>query len=444
MNYLPNDVIGLNKVVSFEIVCRDLGITPTVNLFRVFQILCKQGDWFSFAKRRNTEDVYTDEGPSSMKMWKNKFFLLDRRAIPDYLTWRSSQSCVFDDFPTDGYDRNYVTQLCAHLIRLREVNEAVLVRSEICSAWFNQKCDPVFRRKDDNFGNLERDEGNSSRDISAPVQRSGKRLRSLHPCLFNLVLSDRSPTGAANASSPHHADVHRGAVAIGAAGKARAEVIRRQLDPPMDVLAQSALARDHEYDQILDDDFSTATLGEEIDLTLFPLASRSLLHALSVCRWDLHSLCDASSDEVRKLRGQLAEVEVAAARSSESWLLTMQNYQIRHLFCSFIGSGVDGLVRKLLSSDEFNATLARILSLGITSGVERGLCMGRTDAQFEEATQNVSNFFLGAEAVFNKAIAALPSTHFPFLAKIVEAAESALPEIAVLLPLTSLSSTLYS
>ncbi|GJW36699.1 hypothetical protein Tco_0059619 [Tanacetum coccineum] len=75
------------------------------------------------------------------------------------------------------------------------------------------------------------------------------------------------------------------AVAIGAAGKARAEVIRRQLDPPMDVLAQSALARDHEYDQILDDDFSTATLGEEIDLTLFPLASRSLLHALSVCRW---------------------------------------------------------------------------------------------------------------------------------------------------------------
>ncbi|GKF91487.1 hypothetical protein Tco_0275188, partial [Tanacetum coccineum] len=52
----------------------------------------------------------------------------------------------------------------------------------------------------------------------------------------------------------------------------------------MDVLARSALARDHEYDEIPDDDFSTATLGEEIDLTLFPLASRSLLHALSVCR----------------------------------------------------------------------------------------------------------------------------------------------------------------
>nr|GEW37541.1 reverse transcriptase domain-containing protein [Tanacetum cinerariifolium] len=36
-------------------------------------------------------------------------------------------------------------------------------------------------------------------------------------------------------------------------------------------LARSALAWDAEYDQILDDDFGTATCGEEIDLTLFPL-----------------------------------------------------------------------------------------------------------------------------------------------------------------------------
>ncbi|GKB13665.1 hypothetical protein Tco_0847588, partial [Tanacetum coccineum] len=62
-----------------------------------------------------------------------------------------------------------------------------------------------------------------------------------------------------------------GAVASGHVGKSRAEVMRRQLDL-LDSLARSALARDAEYDQILDDDFGTATLGEEIDLTLFPLA----------------------------------------------------------------------------------------------------------------------------------------------------------------------------
>nr|GFB27173.1 hypothetical protein [Tanacetum cinerariifolium] len=49
-----------------------------------------------------------DDGPYSLKKWKYKFFLIDLRAIPDYLTWRHSCSCVSDDLPTDGYDRNDV------------------------------------------------------------------------------------------------------------------------------------------------------------------------------------------------------------------------------------------------------------------------------------------------------------------------------------------------
>ncbi|GKF18151.1 hypothetical protein Tco_0063069 [Tanacetum coccineum] len=98
----------LNKVVSFEVVYRDLNIVPAVTLLRVFQCLCKQGDWFSFSKRRNTEDICMDDGPSSLKKWKNKFFLIDRRVIPDHLTWRHSCSCVSDDLPFDGYDRNDV------------------------------------------------------------------------------------------------------------------------------------------------------------------------------------------------------------------------------------------------------------------------------------------------------------------------------------------------
>ncbi|GJW77883.1 hypothetical protein Tco_0139565 [Tanacetum coccineum] len=107
---------------------------------------------------------------------------------------------------------------------------------------------------------------------------------------------------------------------------------------------------------------------------------------------------------------------------------------LRSKVTCFVGSGVDCLVRKFLSSDEFNATLARILSLGITSGVERGLRMRCTNAEFEEASQNVSNSFLGAEAEFNKTIAALPSTHFPFLAKIAEASEGALSAVVGIQP----------
>ncbi|GJW85161.1 gypsy type transposase [Tanacetum coccineum] len=99
---------------------------------------------------KNTEDVCMDDGPSSLKKWKNKFFLIDRKAIPGYLTWRHSHSCVFDDLPVDGYNRDDVEWLCTRLIRLCKMKEEVLVRSSLSFVWFNQKCDPVFRRKDDN------------------------------------------------------------------------------------------------------------------------------------------------------------------------------------------------------------------------------------------------------------------------------------------------------
>ncbi|GKC55846.1 hypothetical protein Tco_1083444 [Tanacetum coccineum] len=137
--------LGLNKVVSFEVVCRNLGIVPTVMLFCVFQTMCKQGDWFSFAKLQNIEDVCIDDGPSSLKKWKNKFFLIDHRTISDYLTLRHSHSCVFDELLVDGYNQNDVERLCVYLIRLREMKEEVLVRSGLSSIWSNRKCDLVLR-----------------------------------------------------------------------------------------------------------------------------------------------------------------------------------------------------------------------------------------------------------------------------------------------------------
>ncbi|GKC88394.1 hypothetical protein Tco_1149043, partial [Tanacetum coccineum] len=72
------------------------------------------------------------------------------RAIPDFLTWRHSCSCVLNDLPTNGYDRNDVERLCAHLICLRDMREEVLVRSRLSYVWFSKECDPVFRRIDDN------------------------------------------------------------------------------------------------------------------------------------------------------------------------------------------------------------------------------------------------------------------------------------------------------
>ncbi|GJX01525.1 hypothetical protein Tco_0185438 [Tanacetum coccineum] len=286
------------------------------------------------------EDVCMDDGPSSLKKWKDKFFLIDRRAILDNLTWRHSCSCVYDDLPIDGYDRNDVERLCARLIYLRKMREEVLVHSRFSSVWFNKECDMVFQRIDDNVEmciydfmtlpswsdakiaaslsdsclakkskgpsqavvhstldttpepswplkkrklkkkasevvsnvlELDQAKGVSTRAVSVPIPRLGKRLGA-PPSIAVVSASEPSYVGTLAPASTSGCSLSLGgAVVSGHAGKSGAEVMRRQLDP-LDSLAYSALARDAEYDQILDNDFGTATRGEEIDLTLFPLA----------------------------------------------------------------------------------------------------------------------------------------------------------------------------
>ncbi|GJZ23537.1 hypothetical protein Tco_0560996 [Tanacetum coccineum] len=94
---------------------------------------------------------------------------------------------------------------------------------------------------------------------------------------------------------------------------------------------------------------------------------------------------------------------------------------------------MESLVRKLLSSNEFHAALARVASLGINYGFERGLRMRHTDVEFEAAVQKVSNFHVGAKADFNKALVDFPTTPFPFLSKIAAASRETLSEVTQVL-----------
>nr|GEX98022.1 hypothetical protein [Tanacetum cinerariifolium] len=104
--------------------------------------------------------------------------------------------------------------------------------------------------------------------------------------------------------------------------------------------------------------------------------------------------------------------------------------ELRAEVAQFIGSGVEGLVRRLLSSDEFHTALAHVASLGINYGVERGLHMRRTNADFKMVVQKVSNFQVGAKADFDKALVDFPTTPFPFLGKVVTATGGTLSEVA--------------
>ncbi|GJY02507.1 hypothetical protein Tco_0360659 [Tanacetum coccineum] len=139
--------LGLSKVITFEVLCRSLSIEPTVTLFRVFQTLSKQGDWFSFAKRGGSAPVCMEVTKSGLKQWKEKFFLIDRRAIPFHMPWRHPDSCITDKIPTD-FNQDHVDRLKAHIVKLRDIPEGVLVRSGLSRVWRNPMCDPVLRRSD--------------------------------------------------------------------------------------------------------------------------------------------------------------------------------------------------------------------------------------------------------------------------------------------------------
>ncbi|GJX23548.1 hypothetical protein Tco_0227993 [Tanacetum coccineum] len=125
----------------------NLDIEPTVTLFRVFQTLSKQGDWFSFAKRGGSAPVCMEVTKSGLKQWKEKNFLIDRRAIPFHMPWRHPDSCITDKIPTD-FNQDHVDRLKAHIVKLRDIPEGVLVRSGLSRVWRNPMCDPVLRRSD--------------------------------------------------------------------------------------------------------------------------------------------------------------------------------------------------------------------------------------------------------------------------------------------------------
>ncbi|GKE92432.1 hypothetical protein Tco_1573527, partial [Tanacetum coccineum] len=86
-----------------------------------FQTLCKQGDWFLFVKRHAPSLVCIDDNP------------------------------IDDPRPAAGsFNMADVRCLSAHVIKLRDMPEGVLVLSRLSRVWKSRVCDPVLRGADGN------------------------------------------------------------------------------------------------------------------------------------------------------------------------------------------------------------------------------------------------------------------------------------------------------
>ncbi|GJR65372.1 hypothetical protein Tco_0011437 [Tanacetum coccineum] len=138
--------LGLNQLTMFEIYCRSLEINPSVNLFRAFYKLDKQGHWFSFERRsgKGGQGKIFNKFCTSLKHWKDHFFHIDRRAILDAMTWRHQDSSVADPPPT-GVRAEDICRLCENVIDLRLVHLAMLYTIGLTTIWKHVGQHPVFK-----------------------------------------------------------------------------------------------------------------------------------------------------------------------------------------------------------------------------------------------------------------------------------------------------------
>ncbi|GKB18980.1 hypothetical protein Tco_0852903 [Tanacetum coccineum] len=162
--YLPNakdkltddfivSTLGLDRATLVsKLYCRSLHIVPSVNLFRVFYKIGKQGDWFTFERRvgPGSGGKILNETFSGLKGWKKRFFFLDRRAIPQAMAWRHHDSDIHDPLPTDGFHASDVVTLTNQSIDIRPVPSGLLFHAGLATTWEFSGFLPVFKDTEGN------------------------------------------------------------------------------------------------------------------------------------------------------------------------------------------------------------------------------------------------------------------------------------------------------
>ncbi|GKB80733.1 hypothetical protein Tco_0947628 [Tanacetum coccineum] len=76
--------VAVSKMVSFDMLCSALDISPTVELFRVFCKLAPVGDRYTFSNRSYKHVLNLEQ---SLRKWQNKFFFVK---IKDVMIMRAT------------------------------------------------------------------------------------------------------------------------------------------------------------------------------------------------------------------------------------------------------------------------------------------------------------------------------------------------------------------
>ncbi|KAM0045869.1 hypothetical protein Hdeb2414_s0009g00309051 [Helianthus debilis subsp. tardiflorus] len=141
---------GLSRISHFEISCRALDRRSDLGVFRYFYEFIMAGDWYTFAHRKGIPSPSSSER-SSLKNWKDNFFWLDDRCLPEDMRWRFKDQTMSFDLDEDFvFDRELARALIKHKSPVRPLHEHFLLLGRLCFQWGQGDRDwPVIRRKRD-------------------------------------------------------------------------------------------------------------------------------------------------------------------------------------------------------------------------------------------------------------------------------------------------------
>ncbi|GJY64841.1 hypothetical protein Tco_0466301 [Tanacetum coccineum] len=125
---LPNPELTMDKLHTDAIGVYVEQFEQCVNRVTMFELHCRS---LNTGKRANK---CFKEITSSPKGWKKKFFLIDRRAIPDAMAWRHRDTDVLDEFPI-SYNEDNADLVAEKIIPLRKPPQSLLYMTGLTTVY---------------------------------------------------------------------------------------------------------------------------------------------------------------------------------------------------------------------------------------------------------------------------------------------------------------------
>ncbi|MFS8016393.1 hypothetical protein Hanom_Chr15g01368151 [Helianthus anomalus] len=145
LGFLPIKPSGLAKLSHFESSCRALGSDLDSDVFQAFYKLNQTRYWYTFEVRDKNATCFAWI-TTSMKDWKDHFFLIGDRCVPVEMVWKSRRptlsGALLEDF---SYDKILYTSLIREAGRIQKLSKHILVMGKISTMWPEPDYFPMIR-----------------------------------------------------------------------------------------------------------------------------------------------------------------------------------------------------------------------------------------------------------------------------------------------------------